>query len=641
MRLVFLFIALFTLSAGLAQPSRQIQHPEDQNRFRIWVDGKIGFINTYGEIVIDPVFRNANNFSEGLCAARVNGAFGFIDTHGNFVIPPQYDYAARFVESRAVCFLDGKRVYIDRNGKETFANPFKFISHLENGRASVYTYSNKWGFINAKGELLIDTVYELVGEMIDHRAVVSLADEAGLIDENGKFVVPFGKHKTIRGPMEGYYRVEIPDPNPEDPTQHGKIGFIDREGTLVMARDSQERGRIMGDISNGLIRVELYHKSDVRGEPEERYEGYINLKGELIFDDPDFVTAFDFSDNRGFVEKRNGLYSLIDTKGQFIAEDKFTKILSPRWRDSPFKNGRAFVATDEGWGLIDTSANFIIKPRFKKIGYPGFVGDYFFFEEENPESKDLNRVWYGVADSQGNVIVNPILEDHNPKGFVNGLLACVIDSKRTYIDEKGKIVWQASPYIRKEEALNIDFINRAFYSARPLLGRNNGRYGHDGEGNFPRQIKRAHGFTSKKLSFALDSSASMPDRRVIRLGNASKKPIFFNAEDGRLYMNMQALDKHGQWRDVEFVAYMCRYGHHTLKLNPGTCWTFTVPRYEGDFKTKMRMKITYINPKRKERRHSSELELFSPEFEGSINPAQFWRSTSYTTRTGTVDPYGN
>ncbi|SHH96750.1 WG containing repeat-containing protein [Chryseolinea serpens] len=633
------------LPAGLAQPSRQIQHQEDQNRFRIWVDGKIGFINTYGEIVIDPVFRNANNFSEGLCAARVNGAFGFIDIHGNFVIPPQYDYAARFVEGRAVCFQDEKRVYIDRNGKEPFANPFKFISHLENGRASVCTYSNKWGFINAKGELLIDTVYELVGGMIDHRAVVSLADEAGLIDENGKFVVPFGKYKTIRGPMEGYYRVEIPDPNPEDPKQHGKMGFIDREGTLVMARDSQERGRIMGDISNGLVRVELYHKSDVRGEPEARYGGYINLKGELIFDDPDFVTAFDFADNRGVVEKRNGLYSLIDTKGQFIAEDKFTEILSPLWRDSPFRNGRAFVATDEGWGLIDTSANFIIKPRFKKIGYQGFVGDYFFFEEENPESKDLNRVRYGVADSQGNVIVNPILEDYNPKGFVNGLLACVIDSKRTYIDEKGKIVWQASPVIHKEAGFNIDFMNRAYYCARSWSGRNSDRYDRDGENNFPRPIKKRMGFVPKNLSFALDSGESaFRDRLVMRLGNTSGKSIFFNADDGHLYMKMQALDRHGRWRDIEVVpGRMCRFSHHTLKLNPETCWTFSVPRYQGDFKTKMRMEVTYIDPKHKNRRRHSERELvlLSPEFEGSINPAQFWRSPSYSTRTGTVDPYGN
>ncbi|SHH96766.1 WG containing repeat-containing protein [Chryseolinea serpens] len=147
-------------------------HPEDQNRFRI-VDGdRIGFINTFGEVVIAPVFRNANTFSEGLCAARKNGLFGFIDVQGNFVIPPQFDFATQFNEGFAIAFKNGKSFYIDRNGNSPFHNPFQTIRAFQNGRAYVTTYSEKMGVINIKGELLIDTVFSQIDKMIDHRAIV-------------------------------------------------------------------------------------------------------------------------------------------------------------------------------------------------------------------------------------------------------------------------------------------------------------------------------------------------------------------------------------------------------------------------------------------------------------------------------------
>ncbi|HEY5745431.1 MAG TPA: hypothetical protein VIU12_05095 [Chryseolinea sp.] len=108
---------------------------------------------------------------------------------------------------------------------------------------------------------------------------------------------------------------------------------------------------------------------------------------------------------------------------------------------------------------------------------------------------------------------------------------------------------------------------------------------------------------------------------------------------------MQALNTEGEWLDIEYLpSSWCGNSYHILKLNPGMCWTFTVPRYEGDFKTRLRMEVRYINPKRNPekytRRAKDELVLYSPEFEGSINPGQFWRQNTYIP-SGIMDPYNN
>ena len=63
---------------------------------RVLVNGKLGFINTSGELEIQPVFENAYNFSHGLCRARKDVNWGYIDKTGKYVIPCEYDNALDF-----------------------------------------------------------------------------------------------------------------------------------------------------------------------------------------------------------------------------------------------------------------------------------------------------------------------------------------------------------------------------------------------------------------------------------------------------------------------------------------------------------------------------------------------------------------
>lgn len=93
------------------------------------INGKWGFINKTGQIVIEPEFFEMGlsyfkleAFSSGLAPVKDENKYGFINVNGNFVIEPQYDAAWCFRNGLAkVLKYDDKddlaMGYIDRSGK--------------------------------------------------------------------------------------------------------------------------------------------------------------------------------------------------------------------------------------------------------------------------------------------------------------------------------------------------------------------------------------------------------------------------------------------------------------------------------------------------------------------------------------------
>ena len=125
--------------------------------------------------------------------------------------------------------------------------------------------------------------------------------------------------------------------------------------------------------------------------------------------------------------------------------------------------------------------------------------------------------------------------------------------------------------------------------------------------------------------------------------NCTNKAIMFSTQDSRLYMKMQAMDKNGEWKDIEYLpSSWCGNSYYTINLDPEAYWTFIVPAYHGDFKTRMRIVLNYVDPsdKNEQRYKRKEIAIYSNEFEGSVNPGQFWRKNSYTTQ-GIMDPYND
>lgn len=83
---------------------------------------KFGFINTKGEWVIPPVYRQALPFHEGLACVTIagktrHGNKGFINLDGEMVISPRFFRQSRFHGGWALVEFEGMDQVIDRSGR--------------------------------------------------------------------------------------------------------------------------------------------------------------------------------------------------------------------------------------------------------------------------------------------------------------------------------------------------------------------------------------------------------------------------------------------------------------------------------------------------------------------------------------------
>ena len=91
--------------------------PENDSLTVFCKKGKRGFLNVNtGEIVIEPQYRRAWIFSEGVAAVMKNGKIGFINRQNETVIPFQYDYADRDGMAIDYLFRSGYCVMTDKRG---------------------------------------------------------------------------------------------------------------------------------------------------------------------------------------------------------------------------------------------------------------------------------------------------------------------------------------------------------------------------------------------------------------------------------------------------------------------------------------------------------------------------------------------
>ncbi len=95
--------------------------------------------------------------------------------------------------------------------------------------------------------------------------------------------------------------------------------------------------------------------------------------------------------------------------------------------------------------------------------------------------------------------------------------------------------------------------------------------------------------------------------------NNQKKPKLFTGKDRHVFAIQEALHPNGKWYPIEQRGLdFCGNGHWSTTLNPKEYIVFFVPKYQGDFKTKLRVRL-----------HTGEKALFSEPIIGYISMKQF------------------
>ncbi|MBU1105084.1 MAG: WG repeat-containing protein [Candidatus Riflebacteria bacterium] len=106
-----------------------------------------------GTLVENQTFENAGNVSENLCWVRVNGKCGYIDETGHMVIPAQFEKAGDMWNNMAPVKKDGLWGFIDAQGKLLLPHTFTDLRMEPHGNYVVYEGSHT-GFVKADGSFI-------------------------------------------------------------------------------------------------------------------------------------------------------------------------------------------------------------------------------------------------------------------------------------------------------------------------------------------------------------------------------------------------------------------------------------------------------------------------------------------------------
>lgn len=249
-----------------------------QQLFRFEKDGRFGFKDNAGNVVIQPVWDDAAEFACGLCpvnqgaaldttdypARRHGGKWGYINAQGSVVIPLALDWAYTFTEGLAqVSDAQGRR-FIDMHGRTviTVADACH-AGRLSEGLIPVYTdCSTKqmdWQtqFINSKGEtiFLVDgyaTEYHEGMAVLSVRKRLGASDATyGFIDHTGKIVIApqFAEALDFHEGLAGVRTTKTTG-------WYGKgdsWGYIDKTGKYVLEPKYNE----VHPFRNGVARVHV------------------------------------------------------------------------------------------------------------------------------------------------------------------------------------------------------------------------------------------------------------------------------------------------------------------------------------------------------------------------------------------------
>lgn len=253
---------------GIFQQAR----PFSQGIGAVQIDGRIGFIDTEGNFLINPAYRAAGTFNNKRCFVRsldyrryhyidekgnelpmpagidsfneisegdfsneralirFDGKYGFIDTEGNLVIQNIYTEARPFSENLAAVQIAERWGFVDKNGEIAISPQFIWVGSFNNGLAPARINSNLYGFINKKAEMVISEQFEEVRNFSEDRAAVKLDDKWGFIDKEGSPVIgpQFEQVKDFYGEL-ARFTVMVPT----DDGQAATYGYVNKEGKII------------------------------------------------------------------------------------------------------------------------------------------------------------------------------------------------------------------------------------------------------------------------------------------------------------------------------------------------------------------------------------------------------------------------
>ena len=332
-----------------------------------------GYIDVHGKTVIKPQFKAVGNFINGSTAVmEPEGGCGIIDRRGKFIVEPIYRAISYFKEgfARAEDMETGEYWLLNEEGEKVFG-PYKGAYLFHNGKALVKeTEENRdWFYIDKKGkkypfnEEVQIVMAKWYGEddFWEENAYLDFSegcpeeinDSYVAVNEKGEAISPEYKFLDFFD-RDGYAIAAIQKGEDElygvvdkqynwvvEPEYSGLV--VSEYGYMIAKKKEwEESGRVdclVMDLKGNVVftgwkedEIMLNYHSDLsKGNPLPAYTvkndvrkgGYIDWDHSILIPFK-YDAAYSFAEDGSYaVVEKNGLYGMIDKKGNWILKPKF------------------------------------------------------------------------------------------------------------------------------------------------------------------------------------------------------------------------------------------------------------------------------------------------------------------------------
>jgi hypothetical protein len=308
--------------------------PEESDIYLAYKDGKYGYVDYHGGIIIPFQYEDAGtrSFSSDLMYVKIGEKYCYIDSYGTIILPCIYDKAGPFIDSYAEVIIDGKTFQIDDFGeREDWIEPIPKDEEVSIENA-------KWGYKNSKGDLIIDYIFEDAGMFSFGLAPAKKGGKWGFISQVGSTVIDF-QFEEADGFYNGVARCK----------KDGKWGYINFSGEFVIDNifeyaDNFRTYSNMARVGKKVNGTMLYGAIDLKG----------NLTINYMYEDIDLYAS------NAFAVKKNGKWGYIDKKNRTIIDFIYDQA-------KEMSSDRAPVKMNEKWGFIDKTGNQITEFIFDDV----------------------------------------------------------------------------------------------------------------------------------------------------------------------------------------------------------------------------------------------------------------------------------
>jgi WG repeat protein len=260
------------------------------------VGEKIGFVDARGSLKIPAEFDDALPFQDGLSAVEIGDKWGFIDTNGRQVIRPQFEEAYYFTEGAGLAKSKDEDVIIDKTGK-VISSGFEYVigPSISEGRIPA-SQNDKDGYLDLQGKVVIPFVYDGEHSFSEGLAAVERGDRWGYIDRDGRMMIPF-EFDDAQEFANGLAAAK----------KGSETGFIDKSGRFAFHLDFEGAS---GFVSASGPSLQAGEKEVSRFWTKDRHFGYVDTSGKVIWgpidESPDHTPIFGWSDE-GNIESCEGV----------------------------------------------------------------------------------------------------------------------------------------------------------------------------------------------------------------------------------------------------------------------------------------------------------------------------------------------